>query len=93
VSDPVVVAAAQGRHIQGPTGRPMTVKIDGATVRDAYSLIEYSHDPGAPGPPFHVHHEHEEMFAVLDGELTLTVDGRATTIGAGDDSAVTMVNE
>ena len=83
MSDPIVLAAAQGRRIAGPTGMPMTVKLDAASTRDAYSLIEYSHAPHAAGPPAHVHDEHEEAFGVLEGELTLVVDGRTLTVGPG----------
>ncbi len=49
-----------------PLGKPMVVKIDApqsaaskidaSQTRGAYSLIEYSHAPGAAGPPAHVHH-------------------------------------
>lgn len=88
MSDPVIVAAAQGRHIQGPTGAPMTVKIEGRSVRGAYSLIEYSHEAGAPGPPPHVHHQHEEMFGVVAGELTVHVDDQVITLAAGDYAVV-----
>jgi mannose-6-phosphate isomerase-like protein (cupin superfamily) len=81
MSDPVVVAAGQGRLLRGPTGAPMAVKIDGAATGGAYSLIEYAHAAGAPGPPAHVHERHEEAFRVLEGELTLDVDGTTLTLG------------
>lgn len=83
MSDPRVVAAGQGRQFRGPTGAPMTVKIDGAVTGGAYSLIEYSHAAGAPGPPPHVHERHEEAFRVLEGELSLDIDDRTITLGAG----------
>jgi quercetin dioxygenase-like cupin family protein len=88
MSDPFVVAAGRGRTLRGPTGMPMTVKIAGADTGGAYSLIEYSHEAGAPGPPAHVHHCHEEIFHVLEGELTLAVDGRTLTLGPGDFAVV-----
>jgi mannose-6-phosphate isomerase-like protein (cupin superfamily) len=80
---PLLVSATEGRPIQGPTGRPMIVKLDGDATLGAYSLIEYEHAEGAPGPPAHVHHEHEEAFRVIDGELTLDVDGTSYTVGPG----------
>ncbi|MER8184932.1 cupin domain-containing protein [Kitasatospora sp. NPDC094015] len=88
MSDPVVVAAGQGRRFPGPTGPAMTVKIDGAATGGAYSLIEYSHAPGAEGPPPHVHRRHEEAFRVLAGELTLDIDGRTVTLGPGEYAVV-----
>jgi uncharacterized RmlC-like cupin family protein len=71
-----VTAAGDGVVIPGPTGQSMTVKVSGAASRGAYSLIEYSHAPGAPGPPAHLHREHEEAFYVLEGELTLEAGGQ-----------------
>jgi mannose-6-phosphate isomerase-like protein (cupin superfamily) len=88
MSDPTVIAAGQGTTFPGPTGRPMTVKIDSAVTGGAYSLIEYSHAAGAPGPPPHVHEWHEEAFRVLAGELTLDVDDATITIGPGEYAVV-----
>ncbi|MEU6313140.1 cupin domain-containing protein [Streptomyces sp. NPDC047014] len=88
MSDPVVIAAGQGRQFPGPTGAPMTVKIGGSATGGAYSLIEYSHAAGAPGPPPHVHEHHEEAFRVLAGELSLDVDGRTMTLRAGEYAVV-----
>ncbi len=88
MSDPHVIAAGQGRSFPGPTGMPMTVKIDGAATGGAYSLIEYCHEAGAAGPPPHVHHHHEEAFHVLAGELALDVGHRTLTLGPGDYAVV-----
>jgi mannose-6-phosphate isomerase-like protein (cupin superfamily) len=82
------VAATDGVVIAGPTGQQMSVKISGAASGGAYSLIEYSHSPGAPGPPPHVHREHEEAFYVLDGELTLAVGPDIVTVRAGQTAVV-----
>jgi mannose-6-phosphate isomerase-like protein (cupin superfamily) len=82
------VAATDGVIIPGPTGQHMIVKVSGAASRGAYSLIEYSHRPGAPGPPPHVHREHEEAFFVLEGELTLAVGPDVVTVGAGQTAVV-----
>ncbi|MEU0382162.1 cupin domain-containing protein [Streptomyces cyaneofuscatus] len=84
MSDPAVIAAGQGRSFPGPTGAPMTVKIDGSATGGAYSLIEYSHAPHAPGPPPHVHEHHEEAFRVLSGRLSLDVGARTLTLNAGE---------
>lgn len=82
------VAATEGVIIPGPTGQQMIVKVSGAASRGAYSLIEYSHRPGAPGPPPHVHRQHEEAFFVLEGELTLAVGPDVVTVGAGQTAVV-----
>ena len=82
------VGATDGVIIPGPTGQQMIVKVSGAASRGAYSLIEYSHSPGAPGPPPHVHREHEEAFFVLEGELTLAVGPDLVTVRAGETAVV-----
>jgi mannose-6-phosphate isomerase-like protein (cupin superfamily) len=66
----------------------MTVKISGAASRGAYSLIEYSHAAGAPGPPPHIHRQHEEAFYVIEGELTLAVGTAIFTVRAGQTAVV-----
>ncbi len=83
-----VTAAGDGVVIPGPTGQSMTVKVSGAASRGAYSLIEYSHAPGAPGPPAHLHREHEEAFYVLEGELTLEAGESSVTVRAGQAAVV-----
>jgi mannose-6-phosphate isomerase-like protein (cupin superfamily) len=88
VATPDGVAATDGVIIPGPTGQQMIVKVSGAASRGAYSLIEYSHRPGAPGPPPHVHRQHEEAFFVLEGELTLAVGQDVVTVGAGQTAVV-----
>jgi mannose-6-phosphate isomerase-like protein (cupin superfamily) len=79
----VVLSAGEGRQIAGPTGMPMIVKAGAADTHGAYALIEYSHVAGAPGPPAHIHHHHEEAFYVLEGELTLLMGDQTLTVGAG----------
>jgi mannose-6-phosphate isomerase-like protein (cupin superfamily) len=83
VLEPTVLAAGEGRTIEGPTGQPMIVKAGAAETHGAYALIEYSHAPGAAGPPPHIHHHHEEAFYVLEGELTLLIGQESVTVGAG----------
>jgi len=80
---PVAVAASDGVAIPGPAGQHMTVKISGAASYGAYSLIEHSQAPGAPGPPAHLHRDHEEAFYVVEGELTLAGRGRGAAGRSG----------
>lgn len=49
----------------------------------AYALFETTATPGLPGPPPHIHHNEDEAFYVLEGEVELTVDGGTSTVGAG----------
>src|SRR3954454_20158727 len=47
-----------------------------------YALWEAIVPPGG-GPPPHAHSREQEGFYVLDGEITLTVDGERTVAAAG----------
>lgn len=40
--------------------------------------------PAGDEPPLHIHHDHDEIFCVLDGELTLYLPGREQLVRAGD---------
>ncbi|MFL5843762.1 MAG: cupin domain-containing protein [Solirubrobacteraceae bacterium] len=46
--------------------------------------IDARWDPGAHPPPAHLHPRQEEHFEVLEGELTVTLDGETRVLRAGD---------
>jgi mannose-6-phosphate isomerase-like protein (cupin superfamily) len=48
-----------------------------------YALWETTATPGLPGPPPHIHHNEDEAFYVLEGQLELFVDGSVSTAGPG----------
>jgi mannose-6-phosphate isomerase-like protein (cupin superfamily) len=57
-----------------------------ATAEDTggrFALWETTTPPGNPGPPPHIHHNEDEVFYLLEGELELMVEGRASVVGAG----------
>jgi quercetin dioxygenase-like cupin family protein len=58
------------------------VHIDGAQTGDAYALGEIAGRRGDM-PPLHVHHRDDEVFYVLDGELTLFVGDEVITVTPG----------
>jgi len=49
-----------------------TIKISGADTNGEYGLVEVVARKG-DGPPWHVHHEEDEWFYVLEGEWTVYV--------------------
>lgn len=88
---PVTVTASEGVTIPGQTGQQVTIKISGSASGGAYSLIEFSHAPGAPGLPAHLHRDHEEAFYVIEGQLMLVIGefGESPVIvGAGQAAVV-----
>ena len=60
----------------------MTVKASGAESGGAFSLIE-AHYPPAFSPPLHLHHNEDESFYVLAGEVVFTCGDRTWTAGPG----------
>ncbi len=59
-----------------------TIKADAATTDGQLALIEFVW-PGGSGSPLHVHHNEDEWFYVIEGELTLWVDGETIVAPAG----------
>ncbi len=49
-----------------------------------YVEVEALYDPDGAPPPGHLHPEQAEHFEVLEGELSVRLDGRELTLGAGD---------
>ena len=57
-----------------------TVQLIGAKVMfvpmdegTSYALTEWEVEPGAKGPPVHIHHEHDEGFFILDGSFSFVL--------------------
>jgi len=64
------------------TGRIVT-KITGAETGGSFSQIE-TVDPRGTGTPLHTHRNEEESFYVLEGEVSVLVDGEWLELGVGD---------
>jgi quercetin dioxygenase-like cupin family protein len=58
------------------------VLLSGADSGEEIGIVEITLPPAWDGPPLH-HHEFDEAFYVLDGELTLQLGDRVTTAGPG----------
>ena len=59
-----------------------TVKISGEDTGGGYGLLELV-VPAGVGPPWHVHHEEDEWFYVLEGEVTVWVADTKLSLKAG----------
>ncbi len=64
----------------------MTIQflIEGAETNDAISVFRCDFAAGARIPLAHSHDGFDETVVVLDGEITLVVDGTPHTLGAGE---------
>jgi quercetin dioxygenase-like cupin family protein len=64
------------------TGR-VTVKAGPDETGNAFSQFEIN-DPRGTAPPLHVHHNEDEAFYVLDGEVTVLVGDERIDLRTGD---------
>jgi len=77
----MVVQPGEGEAVWFLHGR-MTVKATAEGTNGAFGLTEVVIPPGF-SPPMHVHHREEESFYVLEGELTMWVDGQTIAAPKG----------
>jgi mannose-6-phosphate isomerase-like protein (cupin superfamily) len=63
----------------------MTVLISGEQTNNAYAVLEAFILPGG-GPPPHIHHREDELFYVLDGDITIFAGEQ--TVRASDGTCV-----
>ena len=83
VTKPYRVASGEGlANVWWKSGR-ITVKAGGAETGNAFSQIEVD-DPRGGGTPLHVHHNEDETFYVLEGEVTVLVGEKRIDLKAGD---------
>ena len=59
-----------------------TIKASGETTQGRVAVIEHLAPEGS-GSPLHVHHNEDEWFYVIEGELTFWVGGRLFEASAG----------
>ena len=80
---PYRLASGEGlADVWWKTGR-VTVKIAGAETDGAFAQIEVD-DPRGTGTPLHVHHNEDETFYILEGEVTALVGDERIDLTAGD---------
>src|SRR3954453_4257742 len=63
-------------------GELVTLKVVGADTDGAFVLLEEV-TPSQGGPPPHIHHQEDEVFYVLEGELEFLVGDRTILATAG----------
>ena len=78
---PIAWGPAQGEQLW-VFGGLTTIKADGADTGGRV-LVTESTAPRGAGPPLHVHHNEDEWFYVLEGELTIWVAGQTVVAPAG----------
>jgi mannose-6-phosphate isomerase-like protein (cupin superfamily) len=80
--DAIVLKSGEGRMISLGAIR-MWVQEDGTHTRGTLGVAEFEIPPHAPTPPPHIHHAHEEVFYVLEGDLEFLVGTQTRQAGVG----------
>ena len=62
---------------------PTWIRADGAGTGGTFGVIEQLIPPGFASP-WHLHHDEDESFYVIDGAVTVKVADRAVTLSTGD---------
>jgi quercetin dioxygenase-like cupin family protein len=78
---PVAHGPGEGEHLWF-FGGLTTIKADGADTGGRVMITEQT-APRGSGSPLHVHHNEDEWFYVLEGELTIWVAGTTVVAAAG----------
>lgn len=76
-----IVQPGAGEQLDLGTGK-VIIKIPGNLTKGAFSQVELLEHPGYE-TPLHVHSYTDELFYVLEGTLTLLIDGIRKTAEAG----------
>ena len=79
--EPVIRTPGRGRTV-AVVGDVYRFLATGAETGGKYATWEAVVPPGV-GPPPHAHSREEESFFVLEGEITITVNGERVVAGAG----------
>ena len=79
---PKYVPAETGKALWGP-GDLYTFLVTGEESGGALFIVECLVRPGG-GPPAHTHQHEEEAFYLLEGSVTLVINGLRILVGPGD---------
>ena len=76
----IVLGPGEGTKVPVP-GTPMIHKMSGEDTGGKMSALELTLE--AEGPPPHIHHNEDEMFYVLEGEVDFQIGERSVRAAAG----------
>ncbi|WP_338726753.1 quercetin 2,3-dioxygenase [Haladaptatus sp. DJG-WS-42] len=79
---PPVVRTADEGDVYNILGGLALIKVTGSETGGAFGLVEQRSNAGM-ATPLHVHHQEDELFYVIDGQVTYHVDGEEITAPAG----------
>lgn len=78
---PKITVRGQGESLN-VLGDNQRVLLTGDDTEGRFTMIESENPPGI-GPPIHIHHNEDEVFYVLEGQVEFTADGETVVCEAG----------
>ncbi|MFC5156973.1 quercetin 2,3-dioxygenase [Streptomyces amakusaensis] len=81
-SEGIVYIPPQAGPARWIFGDHYTIKADKENTHGSLGLIEALVPPGG-GPPLHIHHDSDEAFYVIEGELQISNEKKSQVVGAG----------
>jgi mannose-6-phosphate isomerase-like protein (cupin superfamily) len=78
---PLLLKAGEGKSVWSLGGR-FTMKLNGSEAEDRFALVE-AIATRATEPPLHIHHNEDEAWYVLEGQLTFYVADKILEASAG----------
>lgn len=69
--------------VRRPAGESLRVLTNSAESEGLVGVVELAMEPGAQGPPLHIHPTHSESFYVLAGTLSFQLGDEIITGGPG----------
>jgi mannose-6-phosphate isomerase-like protein (cupin superfamily) len=79
----LLIGPDDGKIITNPIGGRMIVKLRDADSGGAYSVHDNVIPAGSQGPRPHIHRHHDEVFYVLEGEISVQIGSRQVSAPAG----------
>jgi quercetin dioxygenase-like cupin family protein len=77
------IGPADGKVLTNPLGGEMMIKLRDRDTSGAYSVHANVIPAGSPGPRPHIHRNHDEVFYVIEGEITVRIGARRIVAPAG----------
>ncbi|MEI9933846.1 MAG: cupin domain-containing protein [Ferruginibacter sp.] len=81
-NEPIILNSGGGKEIKVGNSK-IFFKLLSQRTENKFSITEYELFPKFPGPPAHKHKEFEHAWYVLNGELSIELDTKETTIPTG----------
>ena len=80
---PILRRPEDGRIVSLGTGGEVTLKVEREDSSGSMTAYEFTVPPRTAGPPIHIHRTWDELFFVLEGEMTFLLDEETHTAPMG----------